>query len=64
MKQIFFCGAILFLAACGDSGNKTDENSAPIRPGVENVNGNLPDTTNSITLDTNDTTVRRDSVPR
>ena len=64
MKQILFSTAILFLVACGDSGNNTDTNSAPVRPGVENVNGNLPDTSNSISLDNSDTTIRRDSVPR
>lgn len=64
MKHIFLCMMVLSVAACSDSGNNAEETSAPVRPGVQNVNGNLPDTNNSISLDNNDTIVRKDSVPK
>jgi len=47
MKQLAtFILLAVFLAACNNS--KTSEGPAPAsQPGVENVNGNVPDTTGS-----------------
>lgn len=52
-KNLFFLPAIFILAACGNSGtSKSDSDSSgnPSTPAVENVNGNLPDSTNTVPL--------------
>lgn len=55
MKKISIALLVFVLAACGNN-NKTENKSATDTTtnnttGVENVNGNLPDTTNTITID-------------
>jgi hypothetical protein len=53
MKKIL---SILFVAAffasCGSGTDNEDTNvkSAPVTPGIDNVNGNIPDTTGTIRL--------------
>lgn len=52
MKKMF---SILFVAvlfaACGNNNNdETSTQSAPVTPGIDNVNGNVPDTTETIRL--------------
>jgi len=64
MKQFLPFVIAAFLVSCNDSEKNTGPASAPVTPGIENVNGNIPDTTNSISLDNSDTTSRRDSLPR
>jgi hypothetical protein len=69
MKTIRIAGlaAVLFVTACNSGGNGKDgeDTTSTIMTPVENVNGNLPDTANSITLGSDDTTgTTRDSVPR
>ena len=50
MKKITFCLAAAFLFACGnDTSTTTDDTTTTPTTPVENVNGNVPDTTNSIT---------------
>jgi hypothetical protein len=50
MKKLFF---ILFaggiLTACGNN-DTAETSSAPVTPGIDNVNGNIPDTTETIRL--------------
>ena len=55
MKKLFAFALCASLAACANNGNGTDSNGADSiesvqTPAVPNVNGNIPDTTNSITL--------------
>ena len=53
MKNIFF-GLLLFvLVACNNNGDNESAIDTTVNnnTGVENVNGNLPDTTNTITID-------------
>ncbi len=45
---------MIFIAACnnaGDSSSSSEDTNVTNVSGVENVNGNMPDTTNSITVD-------------
>ena len=53
MKKLLtiLLGSILF-TACGngDSNEDTNVKSAPVTPGIDNVNGNIPDTTGTIRL--------------
>ena len=47
--------AVAFLLnACG-SGHENDEHASPNVPGVQNVNGNIPDTNNTIQLNSRQT---------
>jgi len=57
MKKLVtgFLAIMLFSCSNGDHVAPTNE-SAPNTPNVENVNGNMPDTTNSIKLGKPDTT--------
>jgi hypothetical protein len=53
MKKMF---TILFIAAvfsCNSDKNEKEDNSkeGANEPGIQNVNGNIPDTTNAINLD-------------
>lgn len=54
MKQLLLIIACAGFASCANNGNGTDNNGADSSstqtPAVENVNGNIPDTTNTITL--------------
>ena len=49
---------ILFAAACNNNGegDGDDDTASGNITNVQNVNGNLPDTSNSINLDAGDTT--------
>jgi len=54
MKMIF-SGLLLASLFCACNGDKTsntnaDVQSAPVTPGIDNVNGNVPDTTRAIRL--------------
>ena len=54
-KNLFILAFVAFFASCGNDGtstSETDSTSAPgtSTPAVENVNGNVPDTTNSVSL--------------
>ena len=50
---------LVVLFACNNNNDKTkDVESAPNLTNVENVNGNVPDTNNSIVLDNKQTTSR------
>jgi hypothetical protein len=53
MKKIFFALFVLAVASCNndsDSANNTDTTVTNVS-GVENVNGNIPDTTNTISIE-------------
>lgn len=69
MKTLRLAGlaVLFFAAACNGGGEGTgdeDTTSTNLTP-VENVNGNIPDTTNSINLGSDDTTgTTSDTVPR
>ncbi|MGV3658260.1 MAG: hypothetical protein ACO1NX_09905 [Chitinophagaceae bacterium] len=61
MKKIFVM-ALLFTAAtaCNNNSNEAsadDDSTVRTAPAVENVNGNIPDTTNTIDVGTNDGSV-------
>ena len=70
MKTIRIAGlaaVLFFAAACNSGGNGEggEDTSSTNLTTVENVNGNIPDTTNSINLGSDDTTgTTRDTVPR
>ncbi len=53
MKKIFFALFVLALAACNNDSenNNSTDTTVNNNSSVENVNGNLPDTTNTITID-------------
>ena len=52
MKKVFSILALCAFAACGNDSttSDTETKSAPVTPGIENVNGNVPDTTSAIQL--------------
>jgi hypothetical protein len=52
MKKITVCLLTGFFFSCsnGDTTTTTTESTSPSVP-IENVNGNIPDTTNSVSLD-------------
>ena len=53
MKQIFFILIIAALISCNNSGtsnNTSDTQATPNPANVQNVNGNVPDTTNGTNL--------------
>lgn len=72
MKKIFFGVMVFSLAACNNNSESDTAADTTVSntTAVENVNGNIPDTTNTITIDGGkpDTTVdssnKRDSVPK
>jgi hypothetical protein len=58
---------LLFAAACNSNGEgeDSDDTASSNITNVQNVNGNLPDTTNSMNLDAGDTTSStQDTIPR
>ena len=58
---------LLALGACnsGSDNDASDDTTSVNTTGVQNVNGNVPDTTNSITLDADDTgTNNQSNTPR
>jgi hypothetical protein len=55
------------LTACGNDNAKTSTESAPVTPGIENTNGNIPDTSTTMRLNNPlpiDSSNLKDSVPR
>ena len=63
MKKLFLA-ALLFTAAtaCNNNSNETAVEGDSIvntAPAIENVNGNIPDSTNTIDVGTNDGTVNQ-----
>lgn len=69
MKTLSLAGIVLLLltTACNSSGDgkESDDTASGNITGVENVNGNMPDTSNSINLDASDTAARtQDTTPR
>ena len=73
MKKLFFVLLVTgLLTACGgnDQDNKdVNVESAPVTPGLDNVDGNMPDTSRAIRLNTNlpndsVTGTAADTVPR
>jgi hypothetical protein len=58
---------LLVAAACNSNGEgeDSDDTASSNITNVENVNGNLPDTSNSMNLDAGDTTSStQDTIPR
>ncbi len=53
MKKIPFGFVLLSFIACNSNGSSSSSEDTTITnvSGVENVNGNIPDTTNAITVD-------------
>lgn len=64
--SIFFLLAIISFLGCSSNSKKTTEDKSNMEVGVQNVNGNIPDTTNAINLSTQkkDTTATKDSVKK
>lgn len=61
MKLILLAASSLIFFSCTSGDKKTTEDSkSKNEVGVQNVNGNIPDTTNAINLSTHkkDTTIR------
>lgn len=54
MKKLFsFLVAVGFLFSCGGKGTSNEDTGAqstPVTPGIDNVNGNVPDTTETLRL--------------
>lgn len=51
MKNILFASFItLLVTACSNDKTTESNESAPVTPGADNVNGNIQDTSNSIRL--------------
>jgi hypothetical protein len=65
-KAIAALSFVLLITSCDNSGTTKEatDTTGVHRPAVENVNGNMPETTNSISLDTRDTTVTKDTSNR
>ncbi|MBD0331741.1 MAG: hypothetical protein ICV66_03725 [Chitinophagaceae bacterium] len=66
MKRFSYFLFFLLLAACNNNGKENatdDDTTAANTPGIQNVNGNVPDTTNAITID-KDTAGKKDSMRR
>lgn len=61
MKKLLFILLVMSLVNC-NSGKKDEETEAGKNmPGVENVNGNIPDTTNAINLGNKTDSTAKDS---
>ena len=67
MKKLLYLSVIGFLISCGDD-KSTDAatESAPVTPGIENTDGNIPDSSTSIPLNSTlpvDSSRLKDSTP-
>ncbi len=65
MKNLLVIGMFLTVISCNSKKEDEVDGSNANQPGVLNVNGNMPDTTNSINIDntkTDSTTIKKDSV--
>lgn len=53
MKRIIILGLIVALGSCNSNSEGSDfgDTTGANMPGIENVNGNIPDTSNSIAID-------------
>jgi len=53
MKKIFFAAMLFSFAACNNDGSSSSSEDTTVTnvSGVENVNGNIPDTSNAMTVD-------------
>ncbi|RYZ19976.1 MAG: hypothetical protein EOO10_23730 [Chitinophagaceae bacterium] len=49
-KVLFSLLVIVTFAACGNDQTTESNEAAPVTPGADNVNGNIPDTTDAIRL--------------
>ena len=70
MTWMKFCVTVFIsttvLLACGNDTSNNEVPSSPITPGVQNVNGNLPDSSNTIELNQSlpvDSSRLEDSIP-
>ncbi len=52
MKKIFIAAIVLTLFSCQSNETTTEDTKNNNQVGVPNVNGNIPDTTNTINLST------------
>jgi hypothetical protein len=51
MKKLFYLAVLGFTFSCSDNKtNTTTTESTPVTPAADNVNGNIPDSTNNIKL--------------
>ena len=66
MRVILFSLACSFLFSCGDGEDHTTNAEGPAMAPVENVNGKIPDTTNSVTIGepSTDSSTVQDSIRR
>ncbi len=67
MKNLLVIGMFLTVISCNSKKEDEVDGSNANQPGVLNVNGNMPDTTNSINIDNNKTdsaTAGRDSIKK
>ncbi len=65
MKKILVIGMFFTVISCNSKKEDEVDDSNANQPGVLNVNGNMPDTTNSINIDNNKTdsaTISKDSI--
>ena len=53
MKILFFCLVLFVMAACRDQKDSPAPGETANPTNVENVNGNIPDTTTGVTLNNN-----------
>ena len=52
-RMMLIIGLVSFILGCSSSDKKkTDDTKTDTQTGVQNVNGNIPDTTNAIQLST------------
>jgi hypothetical protein len=65
-RMVLIIGLVSLISGCNSSGKKkADETKTDNPTGVQNVNGNIPDTTNAINLSTqkkDSASMRKDSV--
>lgn len=66
MKKIVIGASVLFILSCNSEEKKVEETKDKNEAGVQNVNGNMPDTTNAIDLNTHktDSAVVKDSLKK
>jgi hypothetical protein len=68
MKKLIYLAVISFALSCGnEKSDATKTEAPPVSPGIENTDGNIPDSTNSINLNQKlpvDSSGLRDSTPR
>ncbi len=65
MKKLLAIALVLSVLSCNSKKETEVDESSQNQPGIQNVNGNMPDTANSINLDNNKTdsaTVKKDSI--